>query len=136
MAAEPLPVAGLGIDDNTATNPNPGVLSGKKFKVLGQTSNNSNGTVANQQIGSAPLASLAAGASGTVVVSNSLVTANSIILVSVSNEVAAGTFGGDVTAGKSVNAWIESVAAGTFTIGYHSAALMSGNWTAWFLIFN
>src|SRR5690349_14848917 len=136
MATELSAVDGISYDDTTATAPNPGITPGKRLKVLGQTVNKATGAVANQQIGTVDLPILAAGATGTVAVSNSQVTANSLIFVSVANETAAGAFAGDTTAGRCVDAWIESVGSGTFTIGYHATAAMSADWSVYYLIFN
>lgn len=136
MAIEQSTLDGVSYDDNTSTTPNPGMNSGRRLKWFGQTVNKATGNVANQQIGTADLPAIAAGATSTVVVSNSLVTANSLIFLSVANETTAGAFAGDTTAGRCVDAWIESVAAGTFTIGYHATALMSTDWSCYFLIIN
>jgi hypothetical protein len=140
MAVEPSVVDGIGYDDNTATAPNPGVMSGKKLKILGQTVNKATGNIANQQAGTALLSSsggtILANSVNTVVVSNSLVTANSLIFLTAANEVGAGTFGGDATAGRGMDVWIESVGSGTFTIGYNPRANLAQDWSVNYFIIN
>ena len=126
-------VHGIGFDNDLQPTPNPGVLPGMTFKVLGQTSNLAAGNAANQQTGTVALPALAAGTVGTVVVPNTLVTATTSLVLLTAR---IGPLG-DATAARGVLVWIESVGAGTFTIGYLSpSALMANPWACHYYIVN
>jgi hypothetical protein len=118
--------------------PNPGVEAGRKFCIPGQTVNKVTGGVANQQAGTALLSSaggtVTAGSTNTVVVANTLVTAASVVFLTAANEDTNGTFGGDGTAGRGMAVWLESVGAGTLTIGFRPAANMAADWSCNYLI--
>jgi hypothetical protein len=133
-------IDGLTIDNTDANNANPCLITGRRLKWLGQTNNKVTSNVANQQVGTALLSSssgtVVANSTNTVVVNNSLVTTNSIIFLTAANEVSAGTFGGDTTAGRGMDVWIESVTAGHFTVGYRPTANMAQDWSVNFLIIN
>jgi hypothetical protein len=114
---------------------NPGLVGARPLLLFGQTANTSGSTVANQPAGTADLANVSAGTTGTVTVANSLVTAGSLIFLTVFNTPAAGG-AGDVTAARAVDAWVESVSNGSFTIGYHAFATMSQHWSCNYLVIN
>ena len=124
----PTLVDGLGLD-GLAEGINPGLLQGRKLKWFGQTANTSAGNVANQGLGTVSLPALGANTSGTVVIGDGLIGATSILLLCPNSK-------GDATAGRGVFAWVESVGAGTATIGYRCAAAMSGAWDLHYLVLN
>ena len=102
------------------------------MQAWGQTSNTSGGAVANQPTGAVNLPILAAAAETTVVVNNTNITANSIILAIAYNQTA------DATAAVSVIVDVRSVAAGTAT--FHASnrgtAAMVAAWTIWYVVLN
>jgi len=77
-------VDGIGYKDLTSiAGAQPGLLAGRKFYFLGQTDNRIASNVANQGIGTVALPALAAGATGTVTITDSLITFLSIVLLTV-----------------------------------------------------
>ena len=128
----PSAVDGLGVD-TLGEGINAGVLTGRKLKWFGQTAGVAAGNVANQGIGTVALPALAAGAVGTVVVGDTLVTTNSLILLT-------SKIGplGDATTSRGVIVWVESVNNGVgFTLGYLSpSAAMANPWACHYLVVN
>lgn len=87
-------VDGIGYDDLAAFPPHPGTKAGRKLKSLGQTSNRAGASVADQDCGTVAIGALAAGASTTVTITNSLITTLSLIRVQPMN------VGPNATAGR------------------------------------
>lgn len=87
MSTYPSPVDGIWYEDVTAAThtgaPYPGTAPGVKYLALGQTGNTVATNVANQGIGTVACPALSAGAVGTVTISDSLITANSLIFCTV-----------------------------------------------------
>lgn len=131
------PIDGISVDQLGSNAPNPGLSPGRSWNVFGQTHNQSGSSVANQAEGTVSLPAIAAGASGTVTIANSLITGNSLVLLTVVNMPAAGG-AGDATANRGVSAWIDSIAAGTMTIGYRNDGqnIMSQAWSCNYRITN
>lgn len=82
MAAAPI-LQGLGCTDPTAFTPFPTVLAGCKLNADGQTALAAASAVANQRVGAVTLPALAAAATSTVTISNSLITAQSYVQLTV-----------------------------------------------------
>jgi hypothetical protein len=60
---------------------NPGLKANRKFKIHGQTANIVASNVANQEVGTVAVPALAAGATGTITISNTLITTTSLVQV-------------------------------------------------------
>jgi hypothetical protein len=132
---------GMGYTDPNALPKKPGWLAGIWQQYFGQPTNNVTGVVANQGIGTALLTSTSgtvlAGSTNTIYVPNTLVTANTIVMLTAANLVSAGTFAGDTTALRGMEVWIESVTATYgFVIGYSPKANMSHDWSCWYELKN
>ena len=123
-------VDGIGLDDDTARGSQPGVLPNFKLKWLGQAANTAAGNVANQGIGTVGLPALGAGAEGTVTVTDSLITASSLVFVTVVNA------NGDTTAGARVTADVRMPASGSVVVHYKTDQAMSAAWAAWYWVVN
>jgi|GEM_PF-3444853 len=82
MSARTL-VDGIDLDDITAGITHPGLRSGRKWKYHGQTGNTVALNIANQGVGTGALPALAAGATGTITITNSLITTLSLIFCQV-----------------------------------------------------
>lgn len=90
-------VDGIQYDVDPSTNVhNPGVASGRKLKMLGQTGNTVATQVANQQIGVIAAPALAAAATGTTTITNSLITTSSILFGSIRRGTTTGAAGAGV----------------------------------------
>ncbi len=133
-------VGGIGYDDADANPAQPGLTAGRKLNSLAQTTNKVTSTVANQDCGAALLSSsggtVVAGTTVTVAVTNSLATALSMIWPAAVNNTTSGTFATDATAGRGMDVWIESTAAGFFVIGFRPTANMASDWSCWYWIRN
>ena len=143
MALNPTSVYGIGYDNdpsNQQVQPNPGVLPAKKLQMLGQANNKVTANVANQQVGTALLSSsggtILANTFNSVTVTNTLVTASSIIFLTAVNNTANGAFATDTTAARGMDVWVESVASGSFVVGYNPRANMAADWSVNYLVFN
>ncbi len=134
------PVNGIGYDNVDASPCQPGLTVGRKLNSMGQTTNKVTSTVANQDCGAALLSSsggtVAAGTTVTVAVTNSLATALSMIWPAAVNNTTNGAFATDATAGRGMDVWIESTAAGFFVIGFRPTANMAADWSCWYWIRN
>jgi hypothetical protein len=135
LTGDPVPSAA-----NNPTFPDLAISLGRKLVYIGQTVNKVTGLIANQAIGVALLTSnggtVTAGTTGTVVVTNSKIGANSIVILTAVNEVSAGTFQGDTTAGRGMTVWVEAIASGSMTLGYRPTANMAADWSCNYLIHN
>jgi hypothetical protein len=99
---------------------------------FGQTLNTQGGAVSNQPSGAVALANKNAAAEGTVTITNSAITANSIIIVTPFNE------GGNTTANVQYVADVRSITAGSAVAHYTNlgAGNAAGTWTLWYWIIN
>lgn len=103
------------------SRPNLGLREHKPFlKSLGQTANTVAGNVANQWVGTAAVPAIAINVIGTVVVTNSLVTANSFIFTQTRK------VGTDASTARGPVTWIDAQAAGTVTIGVKAQGVAIG----------
>lgn len=127
-------VDGIGYDgDVTTGNRNAGWIAGRKPVSLGQTVNTVASTVADQMTGTVALPALAAAATGTVTITNALITANSMIFT----QVRRGTTTGAAGAGVVTEA--QAPTAGSCVISVRnpgSAASLSTDYELWYWIVN
>jgi hypothetical protein len=129
-------IDGLTYDDYVNNVPALGLMATRALRWFGQTINKVTGNVANEQIGTLNLPVLAATTTGTVTLTNSKITANSLIFLSVCNKTNSGG-AGDTTAAREVTAWVENQpTAGSATVGYYTSVLMSQAWCVHYLIIN
>lgn len=115
------------------SRPNLGMRDGKPYlKALGQTANTVAGNVANQPVGTFAIPATAIAVVGTVVVSNTLVTANSIIMCSTRR------VGTDSSTARGPNIWVDALAAGSVTFGFRSqgVAIAVSTYVGHYLIIN
>jgi hypothetical protein len=99
---------------------------------FGQTANTVAGSVANQPSGTVALANKAQNAEATVTITNSAITATSIIIVTPYNQ------GGDTTANVQFAADVRSVSAGSAVVHYTNlgAGTSAGTWALFYWIIN
>jgi hypothetical protein len=124
-------VDGIGYDDMKANGPNPGVLPGHKLKWLGQTGNTASGSVADQGIGTVALPPIAAGATGSITITDARITAASLIFVSVKDGPTP-----DTAAGRGVVAWAKAPTMGQVVVNYTPLATMANAWALHYWVVN
>lgn len=101
--------------------PNLGMRDGKPYlKALGQTSNTAAGNVANQPLGTVAVPAIAINVIGTVAVTNTLITANSIVMLTPRK------VGTDASTARGPVVWIDALAAGSMTIGVKAQGVAIG----------
>jgi len=94
------------------SRPNLGIREGKPYlKALGQTANTVAGNVADQPIGTLAVPAIAVNVIGTIVLTNSLITANSFILTQPRK------VGTDNSTARGPVTWTDALSAGSATIG-------------------
>lgn len=117
----------------TAARPAVGVGDGRPYlKVNGQTANTVAGNVANQAIGTLAVPAIAVNVVGTIALSNTLITANSFIFLSVRK------VGTDSSTSRGPVAWVDAIGAGTATIGVKAEdlAISASVYVVHYLIIN
>lgn len=117
----------------TFIRPNLGMADSKPYlKALGQTANTVAGNVANQAIGTLAVPAIAVNVVGTIALSNTLITANSFIFLSVRK------VGTDSSTSRGPVAWVDAIGAGTATIGVKAEdlAISASVYVVHYLIIN
>lgn len=114
------------------SRPNLGMRQSKPYlKALGQTSNTAS-AVANQPLGTVAVPAIAISVIGTVAVTNTLITANSYVMLSVRR------IGTDSSTARGPVVWVDALAAGSMTIGVkaNGVAIAVSTYVVHYLIIN
>lgn len=128
-------VDGIGYDNPANATPNPGVLPGRKLKMLGQAGNTVASNVANQGVGTVAVPALAAGATTTLTITDSTITTASLIDL----QAAYGTT--PPTDGQAIpQLVVKSVAAGSAAVVVKNTdgtnAIAANNYVCWYTVTN
>lgn len=135
MTLELSAVDGLVYDDLTASTPNPGVKSGRKWKYHGQTGNTVAGNVANIGMGTVAVPALSAAATGTVTITDSKIASTSLVWLQVKIGTTTASAGAVATVHTSCRApGSGSVVVDVTNLG--SAATLSTDYQLWYWVVN
>lgn len=118
---------------STAARPQLAIKENKAFpRCLGQPVNVVTGTVTNQWVGTLAIPAIAINVVGTVTLTNSLITANSFIMLS------ARKVGTDAATGRGPSVFVDALSAGSATIGIKATtvAIAVNIWVVHYLIIN
>lgn len=124
-----------GSSDPSAGSPNPGPRTGQKFAAPAQTVSTLASTVANQTVGTVGIGALAAGATGTVTITNSLIAATSFVFCVVAKQTTVAGAGAVAT----VLCAPRIPGAGSCVVdvtNLGSAATLSTDYQIWYLVIN
>lgn len=106
------PTSNASMSSGETSRPNLGMRQNKPYlKALGQTANTVAGNVANQPIGTLAVPAISVGVLGTIALSNTLITANSMIFVSCRR------VGTDSSTSRGPTVFVDAQSTGSATIG-------------------